>query len=210
MKALFKAAVLALMLPVAAFANQFEEGLHYEVISDRATKTPEVNEFFSFYCPACNNMENVIVDLKPLLNKNVKFKKTHVNFMGGYSIENQDMLSQALATAGALPEKDKLVAGIFNHIHGERKKINEVADVKDIFVAKGVDAAKFEKYYKSFGVRTKAKKMNKEQNFFKGKGALKSVPTFIVNGKYRVNFGGKTGISSAEDMAKLINFLAQK
>ena len=210
MKALFKAAVLALMLPVAAFANQFEEGLHYEVISDRATKTPEVNEFFSFYCPACNNMENVIVDLKPLLNKNVKFKKTHVNFMGGYSIENQDMLSQALATAEALPEKDKLVAGIFNHIHGERKKINEVADVKDIFVAKGVDAAKFEKYYKSFGVRTKAKKMNKEQNFFKGKGALKSVPTFIVNGKYRVNFGGKTGISSAEDMAKLINFLAQK
>ena len=210
MKALFKAAVLALMLPVAAFANQFEEGLHYEVISDRATKTPEVNEFFSFYCPACNNMENVIVDLKPLLNKNVKFKKTHVNFMGGYSIENQDMLSQALATAEALPEKDKLVAGIFNHIHGERKKINEVADVKDIFVAKGVDAAKFEKYYKSFGVRTKAKKMNKEQNFFKGKGALKGVPTFIVNGKYRVNFGGKTEISSAEDMAKLINFLAQK
>ena len=210
MKALFKAAVLALLLPAVAFANQYKEGLHYEVISERGTKTPEINEFFSFYCPACNNMENVIVDIKPLLSKNIKFKKTHVNFMGGHSKENQNMLSQALVTAGTLPEKDKLIAGIFNHIHGERKGINEVADIKDIFVARGVDATKFDKYYKSYGIRTKAAKMAKEQDYFQGKGALRSVPTFIVNGKYKLNFGGKTGISSAEDMAKLINFLAKK
>ncbi|ATC97535.1 MULTISPECIES: thiol:disulfide interchange protein DsbA/DsbL [Pseudoalteromonas] len=210
MKAFFKAALLALALPVVAIANQFEEGVHYEVISDRATKKPEVTEFFSFYCPACNNMENVIYDIKPLLKDGVAFKKAHVNFMGGRSKENQEMLSQALATAEALPQKDQVIAGIFNHIHGERKSFNEVADVKDVFVAKGVEAAIFDKYYKSFGVRTKAKKMSKEQEFFKSKGALGSVPTFIVNGKYKVNFGRKSGISSAEDMANLINYLAQK
>jgi thiol:disulfide interchange protein DsbA len=210
MKALFKAAVLALLLPVVAFANQYKEGLHYEVISERATKSPEITEFFSFYCPACNNMESVVTALKPLLNEDIKFKKTHVNFMGGYSEENQNMLSQALVTAEAMPEKDKLIAGIFNHIHGERKRINEVADVKDIFVAQGVDTTKFEKYYKSYGIRTKAAKMAKEQSNYQGKGALRSVPTFIVNGKYKLKYGGKTGISSPEDMAKLINFLAKK
>lgn len=210
MKALFKAAVLALLLPVVAFANQYKEGVHYEVISERGTKTPEVNEFFSFYCPACNNMESVVVDIKPLLNEGVKFKKTHVNFMGGYTKENQNMLSQALVTANTLPEKSELIKAIFNHIHGDRKRINEMADIKDIFVAKGVDAAKFDKYYKSYGVRTKAAKMAKQQDNFQSKGALRSVPTFIVNGKYKLNFGGKTGISSAEDMAKLINFLAKK
>ncbi|WP_372768929.1 thiol:disulfide interchange protein DsbA/DsbL [Pseudoalteromonas sp.] len=210
MKAFFKAVLLALALPVVAIANQYEEGVHYDVISDRASKTPEVTEFFSFYCPACNNMENVIYDLKPMLDKNVTFKKAHVNFMGGYSKENQEMLSQALATAEALPQKEQVIAGIFNHIHGERKKFNEVADLKDVFASKGVDETTFEKYYKSFGVRTKAKKMNKEQEFFKSKGALGSVPTFIVNGKYKVNFGRKSGIASAEDMAKLINYLAQK
>lgn len=210
MNVFFKALAVALMLPMFVFANNFEEGKHYEVISDRATKTPEINEFFSFYCPACNNMESIVADIKPLLNEGVKFKKTHVNFMGGRSKENQDMLSQALATAEALPEKDTLIAGLFNHIHGERKSINEVADIKDIFVAKGVDATKFDKYYKSFGVRTKAKKMEKQQQFFNGKGALKSVPTFIVNGKYKINYGREVGIASAEDMAKLINYLAQK
>jgi thiol:disulfide interchange protein DsbA len=155
-------------------------------------------------------MENVIYEIKPLLKDGVAFKKAHVNFMGGRSKENQEMLSQALATAEALPQKDQVIAGIFNHIHGERKSFNEVADVKDVFVAKGVEAATFDKYYKSFGVRTKAKKMSKEQEFFKSKGALGSVPTFIVNGKYKVNFGRKSGISSAEDMANLINYLAQK
>lgn len=210
MKLFFKAALIALFMPLLANANQFEEGVHYEVISDRATKSPEVNEFFSFYCPACNSMENVVYDLKPLLNKNVKFKKTHVNFMGGRTTENQDMLSQALATAEVLPEKDQLVAGLFSHIHGERKQINELADIKDIFVAKGVDAAKFDKYYKSFAVRTKTKKMTKDQAFFKSKGALRGVPTFIVNGKYKLNVGRKSGIASAQDLANLINYLAEK
>ncbi len=210
MKMLVKASLLALMMPVIALANQFKEGVHYEVISDRATTTPQVNEFFSFYCPACNNMENVLIDVKPLLNKEVKFKKTHVNFMGGRSKENQEMLSQALAVAEAFPQKDKIIAGLFKHIHGERKSINELADVKDIFVAQGVEEAKFDKYFKSFSIRTKAKKMQKDQEFFKGKGALKGVPTFIVNGKYKLNVGGKNGVRSPEDMASLINFLATK
>lgn len=210
MKLLAKAALVALFVPVIAMANAFKEGVHYDVISERASKSPEVNEFFSFYCPACNSMEGILADVKPLLNKDVKFKKTHVNFMGGRSTENQEMLSQALAAAEALPQKDNIVAALFKHIHTERKSINEVADVKDIFVAQGVAADKFDKYFKSFGIRTKAKKMLKDQDFYKNKGALRSVPTFIVNGKYKINVGGKSGVRSPEDMAKLINFLAAK
>ena len=53
MKAFFKAALLALALPVVAIANQFEEGVHYEVIADEATADPEIKEFFSFYCVHC-------------------------------------------------------------------------------------------------------------------------------------------------------------
>ena len=42
------------------------------------------------------------------------------------------------------------------------------------------------------------------------KGALKGVPTFIVNGKYRVILGADSGISDAKSMADLINYLADK
>jgi thiol:disulfide interchange protein DsbA len=210
MKHLVKAAVIALFMPLLAVAEPFEEGVHYEVISDRGTKGKEVNEFFSFYCPACNRMEGAIAEIKPQLNKDIKFRKTHVNFMGGRTKENQDMLSQALATAEAFPEqKDKIIAGIFGHYHAQRKSFNEVSDVRDIFVQNGVEGEKFDKFYASFSVKTKAKKMEKDQTVYSDKGALKSVPTFIVNGKYRVIFGGKS-VSSAEDMAKLINYLAEK
>ena len=53
---LLKAGLLALVLPMAAtsFAADYQEGVHYDVIAERATKKPEVKEFFSFYCPACN------------------------------------------------------------------------------------------------------------------------------------------------------------
>ncbi|GAP74371.1 Thiol:disulfide interchange protein DsbA precursor [Pseudoalteromonas sp. THAF3] len=210
MKKFIALAMMALALPISAIAAQFEEGTHYEVVSDRASRKPEVKEFFSFYCPACNAYEGLLMDVKPKLSKDVDFKKSHVNFMGGRSTENQDMLSQALATAEVLPQKDKLIAAMFSHIHTKRAKFNEVADVKDIFVANGVDGDKFDKLFKGFAIRTKASKMQRDQEYFKEKGALRGVPTFIVNGKYRLLLGRESGVTDPEDIAALINFLAKK
>ena len=169
---LLKAGLLALVLPMAAtsFAADYQEGVHYDVIAERATKKPEVKEFFSFYCPACNNYESLISEFKPKLDKNVKFKKSHVDFVGVRNPENQQMMSQALATAEVLPQKEKLIAAIFNHIHTKRAKFNELADVKDVFVAQGVDGDKFDKLFKSFSVRTLSSKMKRDQEYFKEKG----------------------------------------
>ncbi|MDB2355685.1 MAG: thiol:disulfide interchange protein DsbA/DsbL [Pseudoalteromonas sp.] len=209
---LVKAGLLALLLPLAATAapSKYEEGVHYEVVSERASKKPEVKEFFSFYCPACNNYESLLDEVKPKLDKSVKFKKSHVDFVGVRNAENQQMISQALATAEVLPQKDALIAAMFNHIHAKRAKFNELADIKDVFVAQGVDGDKFDKVYKSFSVRTMSSKMKREQTYYQEKGALRSVPTFIVNGKYKLNLGRETGITAPEDISKLINYLAAK
>lgn len=209
---LVKAGLLALLLPLAVTAapTEYEEGVHYDVVSDRASKKPEIKEFFSFYCPACNNYESLLDEVKPKLDKSVKFKKSHVDFVGVRNAENQQMISQALATAEVLPQKDALIAAMFNHIHAKRAKFNELADIKDVFVAQGVDGDKFDKVYKSFSVRTMSSKMKREQTYYQEKGALRSVPTFIVNGKYKLNLGRETGITAPEDISKLINYLAAK
>ncbi|ESP91821.1 MULTISPECIES: thiol:disulfide interchange protein DsbA/DsbL [Pseudoalteromonas] len=205
-----KAALLALMLPLAANAMTFEAGKHYEVIAERGTKKPEVTEYFSFYCPACNNFEGLIDQFKPKLDSGVKFKKSHVDFVGVRDPEHQKMIATALATAEVLPQKKQIVSAIFSHIHTKRGKFNELADIKDVFVAQGVDGAKFDKMYKSFSVRTKASKMARQQKQLQDKGALSSVPTFIVNGKYKLVLGRSSGITSPDDIAKLINYLASK
>ncbi|MCF2902920.1 thiol:disulfide interchange protein DsbA/DsbL [Pseudoalteromonas sp. OFAV1] len=209
---LVKAAFMAMTLGLAANATaaQYEEGKHYETIDARASKKPEVKEFFSFYCPHCNNFEPVVKELKTLLKEGVKFKKSHVNFSGPRDPEIQTILAQAYATANVLPQKDALVAAVFNHIHGKRARINELADMKDIFVSQGVTAEDFDKYYNSFSVRTMASKMARDQEYYQQKGALKGVPTFIVNGKYRLILGADSGISDAKSMAGLINYLADK
>ena len=69
MKKFIALAMMALALPISAIAAQFEEGTHYEVVSDRASRKPEVKEFFSFYCPACNAYEGLLMDVKPKLSK---------------------------------------------------------------------------------------------------------------------------------------------
>ena len=209
---LVKAVLMAATLGLAANASavQYEEGKHYETIDARASKKPEVKEFFSFYCPHCNNFEPVVKELKTLLKDGVKFKKSHVDFSGPRDPEIQTILAQGYATANVLPQKDALVAAVFNHIHGKRARINELADMKDIFVSQGVSAEDFDKYYNSFSVRTMASKMKRDQEYYQQKGALKGVPTFIVNGKYRVILGADSGISDAKSMADLINYLANK
>ena len=209
---LVKAVLMAATLGLAANASavQYEEGKHYETIDARASKKPEVKEFFSFYRPHCNNFEPVVKELKTLLKDGVKFKKSHVDFSGPRDPEIQTILAQGYATANVLPQKDALVAAVFNHIHGKRARINELADMKDIFVSQGVSAEDFDKYYNSFSVRTMASKMKRDQEYYQQKGALKGVPTFIVNGKYRVILGADSGISDAKSMADLINYLADK
>ncbi|MEQ3512695.1 thiol:disulfide interchange protein DsbA/DsbL [Pseudoalteromonas sp. BZB3] len=206
---LIKAAALALMLPVVANAAQFEEGVHYEVVAERGTKKPEVTEYFSFFCPACNAFEPLIAQVKPKLNEGVKFKKSHVDFTGPRDPEVQKIMAQGLALAEVLPQKDKIIAAIFTHIHAKRNKINELADMKDIFVAQGVDATKFDKMYKSFAVRTKTSKMARMQQKWSEKRALTGVPTFIVNGKYKLRLR-ESKTTTPEQISALINYLAAK
>lgn len=206
---LIKAAALALMLPVVANAAQFEEGVHYEVVAERGTKKPEVTEYFSFFCPACNAYEPLLDQVKPKLNEGVKFKKSHVDFVGSRDPEVQQIMAQSLALAEVLPQKDKLVSAIFTHIHAKRNKINELADMKDIFVAQGVEAEKFDKMYNSFAVRTNTSKMARMQQKWSEKRALTGVPTFIVNGKYKLRLR-ESKTTTPEQISALINYLAAK
>lgn len=206
---LIKAALFGLMLPMVANATTFVEGEHYEVVSDRVSKSPEVVEFFSFYCPACNRYEAVLDEVKPLLDKDVEFKKSHVDFVGSRDAKVQALLAQAMASAEVLPQKDKIIAAMFSHFHVKRGAVNEQADIKDIFVAQGVSAEEFDKVFTSFAVRTKAGKMAREQKYYSEKRALKGVPTFIVNGKYRLRLT-EAKIRDSKTIAELMNYLAKK
>jgi thiol:disulfide interchange protein DsbA len=207
MKKLTALLVGALLLPVAVFAAQFEAGKHYEVISEQATAKPEVKEYFSYYCPACFSFEPKVQALAKQLPAGAELKKVHVDFLQHAKPEIQVSLAKAYLVGKNLGKGDDISNAFFKHIHVDRKTFASDDDIKAVVVASGVDAETYDKAIKSFTVAGAAKQMKKEQDALSARRVLTSVPTFIVNGKYKVLTQGLSRDNQDEEFKQLVNFL---
>jgi thiol:disulfide interchange protein DsbA len=197
---------LALLLPLQACAQEkWREGTHYKIIADQAAEEKEVLEFFSFWCPHCFSFEPIVKDIKSKLASDVAFKKVHVNFMGFASADIQNDATKAMMVARKLKKSDELNQAIFRYIHESKSAITGITDLKNIFVANGVEAEEFDKMISSFGVDSMLKMNNKSIQQYRKH--VSSVPNFIVNGKYQATF---TRDMSPDDMTDLIVFLSNK
>ncbi|MCW8109382.1 thiol:disulfide interchange protein DsbA/DsbL [Alteromonas ponticola] len=199
--------LMAFMVPLQACAQEakWQEGEHYEVLDEEATASPEVKEFFSFWCPACFSFEPLVDQMKQKLPEDVKFNKVHVNFMGFTSSDIQDDATRAMMIAQAVKQEDKLNQAIFAYIHKQRATVSGLNDLKNIFVVNGVDKAEFDKLANSFGVNSMLKKNNQQVDIYRE--YLKGVPTFIINGKYKPIFNRNM---TPDDMVDLVVWLSSK
>ena len=197
---------LALLLPLQACAQEkWREDTHYKIISEQATEKKEVLEFFSFWCPHCYNFEPLVKSMKSKLADDVEFKKVHVNFMGFASREIQDDATKAMMVAKALKKGEQLNQAIFKYIHVARSSITGLKDLRNIFIVNGVEPEEFDKMVSSFGVNSMLQLNNKTIELYREH--VKSVPNFIVNGKYQATF---TRDMNQDDMVDLIVFLSNK
>lgn len=207
MKKLTAFLIGAMLLPAAVFAAQFEEGKHYEVISEQATAKPEVKEFFSFYCPACFAYEPKVQALAKQLPEGADMKKVHVDFLQHAKPELQATLAKAYLVAKNLGKGDDVANAFFKHIHLDRKTFASDDDIKAVVIANGIDAGNYDKAIKSFTVVGGAKQMKKEQDALSARRILTGVPTFIVNGKYKILNQGLSRDNQDEEFKQLVNFL---
>ncbi|MBL4631746.1 MAG: thiol:disulfide interchange protein DsbA/DsbL [Paraglaciecola sp.] len=197
---------LILLLPIQACAQEkWTEGTHYKVIAEKATEKKEILEFFSFWCPHCFQFEPIVKNIKSKIAGDVEFKKVHVNFMGFASKQVQDNATRAMMVAKALKKSDVLNQAIFKYIHVARSSITSLKDLKNIFIVNGVEPEDFDKMASSFGVNSMLKLNNKAVEQYRKH--VKSVPSFIVNGKYQATF---TRDMNQAEMADLIVFLTSK
>lgn len=200
-KALLMAAAL-LLAPMAVFAADYQEGVHYTVINDGpATAKPEITEFFSFYCPHCFNFAKTVVP-KIIADKpdGVAFNQAHVDFIG------KDMgveMSRAFAVAHQLNVDDKIDNALFSAIHDKKQNFTNRDDIRALFIANGVDGKTFDAAAESFMVKAQMAKMKRDTENAK----LTGVPALVVNGKYRVETGS---IKSYDELLDIAFFLAKK
>lgn len=208
MKKLIIIAAMSLLSAFSASAQLvlWKENTHYEIIADEASKKPVVKEFFSFWCPACYQFEPVVADIKKALPEGTKFKKVHVDFMRFATQESQQIATKGMLLGEALKTSDKINEAIFNYIHVQRAQINDMNDMRNLFIVNGVPGEKFDKTINSFGVKNLYNKNNQQVTEFRT--YVTGVPSFIVNDKYKVITGAPN--MTLNDYIDLIVWLSQQ
>jgi thiol:disulfide interchange protein DsbA len=199
MKKFFAIFAGLILLPLSIQAADFKQGTHYEVVKQTATTTPEVLEFFSFYCPHCFSFEPLMKQLETNLDKDVEIKKNHVNFLG------QAMgpkLTQAYAAAELLEVEDTVASLIFDQIHTLRKAFTNDEDIIAIFEKAGVAKEEATAALASFSATGIASQMKRNTETFK----IRGVPSLIVNGKYQVI---TSSVKSTDEFIELVSFLTK-
>ncbi len=207
MKHIFFTLCMLLVPSFFAYSADYQEGVHYKVIPGKPTSTPELREYFSYYCPACRSIETHLTGFKQSMPENAVFKKTHVDFMGQTSADIQFLLSKAQIVADKTNIVEKFNAEVFTHIQSKRQPVTGIEDVKNIFIKAGGEADKFDAGMKGFSIVGQAKRNKKEQDKLSRSRHLTSVPTFVVNGKYVINANKLDKNNPIEDYKNLIAYL---
>ena len=196
---------LGLVFPFVVAVAQADvvESMEYVRVSPAQPVPPgpkiEVKEVFWYGCPHCFHLE-------PILNQWLAHKPKDVTFERQAAAISPYWLPQARAffafeDLGLLPTlHDKF----FNAIHVRHEVLGNVTTISAWTAAHShVSVAHFRQVYQSFAVGLAVRKARQEQN----QEGMHSVPTFIVDGRYRTNpslAGGR------RQLMRVVDYLIRK
>ena len=207
--------VLGSTTPAAAQGIQWVAGKHYSVLPQaQRTTVPagkvEVMEVFSYGCPACNHFQPAIKKLKAGLPAHAQLVYLPASWNAA---ENWPMFQRAYLTAQQLGVAEKAHDAMYEAIWstGElgitdprtgrlKSKLPSIEDIARFYErVTGVKAADFVSAAKSFGIDLKTRQADGQIVAMQ----VTSTPTFVVNGKYRINNENVRG----EDVIDLVKYL---
>mgnify|MGYP005845939315 CR=1 FL=1 len=192
-----------LLMSGSLLAQDFKEGTHYYVVAEEASKEQKITEFFSLFCSHCFQFEPLAKVLQEEFKSNVKFIKSHVDYMPRNNEEVSFGIVKAFVAMEALGKQKELTETFFAAIHLAGAEINSEADIKKLFLQNGITSQEFDEAYTSQKVIDKATQMRKEWE----RQGVTSVPTLIVNEKFKINVAALGGV---EELKGLINYLLLK
>lgn len=158
----------------------------------------EVVEIFSYACPHCYEFEPALSNWLKSLPADTAFRRAPV----GFGRDNWAMLAKAYYALDAIGQQQKLHGKIFDALHAQNINLGDPETLTDWVAKQGVDRKQFADALNSFGVITKAQRGDALARAY---GAT-SVPTLIVDGKYRV---GGPGVRSHADVLRIAGELIQ-
>lgn len=185
-------------LPVQAQSPQGYVELKKSVPVEAPADQVEVVEFFSYGCVHCKNFEPMFSAWKEAAPEYVSVRMSHVGFNA--SFEPLQRIYYALEAVDAV---NTVHAKVFTALQDERKRLN-LPDVLFPWVEEqGVDRAKFEAAYKSFGVATHVRRALQMQEDYQVEGT----PALGIAGRYYTDGSMAGGL---ERMIQVANRLIEQ
>jgi thiol:disulfide interchange protein DsbA len=154
----------------------------------------EVLEFFAYSCPHCAVLEPLLQKWIKTLPADVVVKQVPVAFNAGMK-----PLAQLYYSLEALNRLD-LHPLVFKAIHDDKKRIFTKAEMLPWIESQGIDKAKFEAVFDSFGVVSKtqrAEQLSKAYN-------VQGTPSIAVAGKYITSPSEAGGYQETIDVANAL------
>ena len=154
------------------------EGRQYQVINPPLPTTPgkiEVVEFFWYGCPHCYAFEPAIEAWTKTLPADVAFRKVHVAFRANIKIHQR--MFYALEAMG---KEAATRQAIFNAMHQQGQTLDDAKAQAKFLSPLGVDPAKYQEAYNSFGVVTKCQQAEKLSEAFR----IDGVPSIGIGGRF--------------------------
>jgi thiol:disulfide interchange protein DsbA len=163
-----------------AQAAKPQEGTEYLTLDKRVNVDAgpgkvEVVEFFWYSCPHCNAFEPRLQAWIKQLPADVSFKRVPVAFRNDFI--PQQRLYYALE---AMDKVDQLHHKVFQAIHVDRNPLSRDDAILDWAAKQGLDRARFQEAYASFGVTSRARRATQLQDAFKVQG----VPALGIAGRF--------------------------
>ncbi|MEZ5607578.1 MAG: thiol:disulfide interchange protein DsbA/DsbL [Burkholderiaceae bacterium] len=188
-----------LALPAHAQSDKTYKTLDPRAPVDAPPGQIEVVEFFSYGCSHCMHFEPIMDAWVKTLAKDVAFRRVHVGFQSSFA-----PLQKIFYTLEAMGKVDGAMQDkVFKALQTERVNLTKPEVLFPWAAKQGLDQAKFESTYNSFGVATQLRKAVQLQDAYKVEGT----PALGIAGRYYTDASLSNGF---EPMIKLANQLIEQ
>lgn len=187
--------VLVLAAGCTTAETQYAEGRDYEIRSETKSATPEIREFFSFFCGHCFQMRESFERVAGRLSDRAKFVPHPVELIGG-DMGKDSVLGFLVAKNHGV--EDLYTKELFDLLHVQGKYPEDGEFFADLLRSLGLSTSQIQRDYKSFPIQGQLSTYNRMVRQFN----LEAVPELVVNGKYLLK------MDNIDDEEQLYNALS--
>ena len=173
---------------------------YIQISNQKQTESDKIviYEFFWYGCPHCYNLEPTMDRIESNLEKDTILVKVPVALR-----DTWESHAKAYFALQQMKLDDNLHKKIFTEIHINSNRLDTKEKLTQFIEDEGYNSKRFSEIFDSFGTDLRVKKASRLANQYQ----ITSVPTLIINGKYKTS---GSLVSSYEELYDVVQLLINK